>query len=368
MRAIWCGVILLSGCLVPDSCLPIPPPHKHKPSEQATAIKTSPLPKGAIMRLGEHPPGAQRPSEAEVKKHHSAVIAVAQSPRVGAAATGAEDGTVGIWNINTGALISWIDALSGPVHAIDFAPNSRVIVTGSSSGKSTAKHRRTVHIWEVTQGRLIRELVHHDPVYAVAHSPNGGVFVTGGQGGGAPGAKRPSAIRTWDVTTGELLRESYGHLADILSLSFSVDGQLLASGSRDGVIRIWDALSGKPLRELKGQQGEIRSVAFSPKGNLLGSCNGQSLWIWNLASGATWVKQRLERGGFSQLAFFPGGKYLATGGDTLRVWSAATGKVVKTLDGHRGWINALAISTDGRLLLTGGSDQTALVWKFQLGY
>jgi len=282
------------------------------------------------------------------------------------AATGAEDGSVGIWNIRTGALISWMDQVPGRVNSIAFSPNSRVIVTGRSQ-PDPKQPRSTVHIWEVTEGRLIRALVHDAPVYAVAQSPNGGVFVTGGQGVGPRDKAGPSPIRYWDINTGELLRESYGHRGYILSLAFSGDGQLLASGGDGGQVRIWDPATGKSLRILGGQTGRIRSVAFSPKGNLLASSNGQSLWIWNLASGQPWIKRQLERGELGTVAFFPSGKYLASGGDKLRMWSATSGSVVKELAGHKGNILSLAVSSDGRLLVTASSDQTALVWKFKLG-
>ena len=379
--AVGYAAALVGGCLVPDSCLPLPPPAPKGevgsppigPGREGARGRGSgrptprmsgpgaPLPRGAVARLGGPRPGQQVRGV-----HNCAVTAVAQSPRVGMAATGGADGSVGVWKVRTGELISWIDQVPGRVNAIAFSPNSRVIVTGRSR-VAADQSQRTVHLWEVTEGRLIRALVHYAPVLAVAQSPNGGVFVTGGQLADDRGETRPSAIRFWDISTGELLRESYGHRGSVRSLSYSGDGQLLASGGDGGEVRVWDPGTGEALRTLAGQVGPVRSVVFSPRGNLLASSDGQSLWIWNLASGLPWIKQRLEEGELGALAFFPSGKYLASGGDKLRIWSASSGAQVKELAGHQGAIRDLAVSSDGRLLVTGSADRTALVWKFKLG-
>ncbi|KAL8477563.1 hypothetical protein ACS0TY_029744 [Phlomoides rotata] len=48
-----------------------------------------------------------------------------------------------------------------------------------------------------------------------------------------------------------------GHQDSVSSLSFSVDGQLAASGSLDGVIKIWDIAKGDLKCTLEGPNGGI---------------------------------------------------------------------------------------------------------------
>jgi hypothetical protein len=56
--------------------------------------------------------------------------------------------------------------------------------------------------------------------------------------------------------------------------------ELLASGSGDGTIIIWDVKSGEILKRLKGHSNEVLSVSFSPDGRLLASGSGDKIIIW----------------------------------------------------------------------------------------
>lgn len=49
-----------------------------------------------------------------------------------------------------------------------------------------------------------------------------------------------NAVMIWDVTTGELLHLFLGHTGRVLSLAWSPDGGMLASGSADGTVIVWD--------------------------------------------------------------------------------------------------------------------------------
>jgi WD40 repeat protein len=55
------------------------------------------------------------------------------------------------------------------------------------------------------------------------------------------------------------------------SVSFSPDGQWIASGSYDYTVRIWNVESGECVRTLEGHSGEVSSVSFSPDGTRVAS-------------------------------------------------------------------------------------------------
>ena len=52
--------------------------------------------------------------------------------------------------------------------------------------------------------------------------------------------QKKTSVRLWDIATGENIHTFWGHPTDVLSLDFSPDSTLLASGSYDGTILIWD--------------------------------------------------------------------------------------------------------------------------------
>ena len=56
----------------------------------------------------------------------------------------------------------------------------------------------------------------------------------------------------WDVITGELLDRLEGHTKTVLSLAFSPDGQLLATGSEDETIRLWT------VQQQQAQQQQVQ--------------------------------------------------------------------------------------------------------------
>jgi WD40 repeat protein len=64
------------------------------------------------------------------------------------------------------------------------------------------------------------------------------------------------------------------------------------------------------------------------------------------------------------VAFAPGGRTLATGGQDgkVRIWEAATGRVLRSLQGHKGEVLAIAFAADGNLLASGSTDQTIRLW------
>ena len=82
----------------------------------------------------------------------------------------------------------------------------------------------------------------------------------------APKVSVPSVVKgVWrEVAT---LR----HVSWVSSVSFSPDGQFLASGSWDGTVKVWEVGSWREVATLRGHQDCVSSVSFSPDGNFLAS-------------------------------------------------------------------------------------------------
>ena len=88
-------------------------------------------------------------------------------------------------------------------------------------------------------------------------------------------------MKIWDSATGEELFALKGHAGFVRDITFSPDGQRVASGSNDQTVRIWDTASGKELCALKGHAGVVFGVAFSPDGQRLASANQDgSIHLW----------------------------------------------------------------------------------------
>ena len=77
----------------------------------------------------------------------------------------------------------------------------------------------------------------------------------------------------WDPHTPQL-KATLGHESPVLSVAFSPDGDLLASGSTDGTARLWDPYTPQ-LKATLGHESPVESVAFDGSMLVSGSQDGR---------------------------------------------------------------------------------------------
>ena len=99
------------------------------------------------------------------------------------------DGTVRVWNLATGQLISRMSGPSSSMFAVSFSPDGRLLATGSDDGD--------VRIWDVVTGTNTLALPGHGgPVGQVAFSPDGKRLASSGSDG---------KIRVWILNLDDLI-------------------------------------------------------------------------------------------------------------------------------------------------------------------
>lgn len=75
-------------------------------------------------------------------------------------------------------------------------------------------------------------------------------------------------VRLWDTATGVLQHTLEGHSDWVLSVAFSHDGWLLASGSSDRTVQLWNPATGT-LQESFDTEGIVTKLEFSQDGSSL---------------------------------------------------------------------------------------------------
>ena len=197
-------------------------------------------------------------------------------------------------------------------------------------------------------------------ILSVAFSSDGQLLATGDAKG---------EVRLWQVTDSEQLFTCKGHGGWVKSVAFSPDGRTLASGGDDRTIRLWDTSTGQCQQILRGHSDRLRSVSFSPNGRILASgSDDKTLRLWDASTGQT-LKMSGHNRSLLSVAFSPDGRILASASSdqTVRLWDASTGQALKTLSGHSRTIRSVAFSPDGRILASGSSDQTVRLWNVSTG-
>ena len=151
--------------------------------------------------------------------------------------TGANQGSVDIWDPVTGERLQKLIGHTKHVHAVDFSSDGTLVASGSSD--------HSVHIWDLSHPeRPVVLSTHATPVTCVQFSPDGTVLAT---------AQGDRLVRFWNPNTGEPAGTLPESAAIVQHLRFSPDGTVLAT-SAGNLIQLWDVTSMQPMMELSGMK------------------------------------------------------------------------------------------------------------------
>ncbi|KAJ8496431.1 hypothetical protein ONZ45_g12449 [Pleurotus djamor] len=88
-----------------------------------------------------------------------------------------------------------------------------------------------------------------------------------------------------DETWGACLRVMEGHIKPVDSVTFSPNGQWIASASDDKNINVWDAHSGVLLRTLSGHTECVSNCIFSSDDEIISGSVDGTIRFWNMKTG-----------------------------------------------------------------------------------
>jgi WD40 repeat protein len=183
-------------------------------------------------------------------------------------ATGGEDGLVKVWQMLNGHEQKILRP-GMPIADLAWRPEHRQLVVGCND---RLQNKSEVRIYEVMSGKelhAIKEL--QGQVSAVACSPDGDVIAA------ALGAE----VLLWDGETMRPRTPLRGHTDDVLGLTFSPDGQRLATVSLDQTVKLWASATGQELLQLRGHTDAVIEVQFSPNGRLLATASSdRTIRLW----------------------------------------------------------------------------------------
>jgi WD40 repeat protein len=164
-------------------------------------------------------------------------------------------------------------------------------VAGSNNIVSLDVYRWLIH-WDVATGETLWKTqigsgsgvplamaVHPTrPIAAVGYTWN------------APGGKFTGRLELIDLETAQTLADLDGVGGPVRTVSFSPDGEYLATGGDDSIVRIWDVrillrggrVPGEKIAELVGHERASGRVAWHPDGWRLASVGDHTLRLWSV--------------------------------------------------------------------------------------
>ena len=294
--------------------------------------------------------------------HAAEVTSLAWSPNGAYLASAGED-HVQVWDTATGGKQS-LYTLPNPSRAVAWSPNGKQIaslmsdryntgttaqvwdaptggnlatygsytkyglvdVVWSHDGTRIAVAGRTIDIWEVaTKKQLASFGSAFFGLGAISWSPDDQRIVSCDQ-------DVPGIVKVYDVRSGKLVYACYGHSEVVHTVSWSPDGQFLASGSGDQTARLWSASNGGLVRIYRGHCADVLSLAWSPDSKQLASAStDDTVQIWDVATANrlfTYGAASRSCGTIYKLAeavaWSPDGMRIASAEDSSSVFSPAT--------------------------------------------
>ncbi|KAG2047946.1 WD40 repeat-like protein [Suillus hirtellus] len=185
----------------------------------------------------------------------------------------------------------------------------------------TASKDKMLCLWDLKSGEVLKKMEEHrGALNALAVSRDGKLI--------ASGDTRGELIASHGETGESLTRPIKVHSATILSIDFSPDGAVLATGLDDGTTkfvstRTWQ-VQGNPIKS----NCLVRCIRYSPSGTLLGIATREKTEIYKSGKRHCVAKFKGHRKTNFSLAWTPDGTRLLTGGDhqdpTIREWDIST--------------------------------------------
>ena len=255
------------------------------------------------------------------------------------------------WDLGRRPLV-WHKELEASPYDLSFSPDGSSIAVCRADG--------AVQLFDTATGRptTLRDV--DDQHLTVEYSPDGRILASGTYAG---------TLVMWDLD-GEAVRTAETGMGELNDIRFSADGSVVGVVGWSEVARLFDTSTLQPLQDLVGHDGKLHSLDIAPRGGRIATAGSDStVRLWDMATGE---QQRILSGHddrVQSVRFSPDGRSLASAGRdrSVKLWDVETGQEVLALEGHSDTVYHVAFSPDGSVLASAGKDLSIRIWDLKTG-
>ncbi|KAG1807294.1 coatomer WD associated region-domain-containing protein [Suillus subaureus] len=243
---------------------------------------------------------------------------------------------------------------SDRVKGADFHPTEPWLLTGLYNG--------SVNIYNHETGALVKTFeVSSVPVRCVKFIPRKNWFVAGSD---------DFQLRVFNYNTHEKVVAFEAHPDYIRCLTVHPTASIVLTGSDDMTIKAWDwDKQWKCIQVYEGHTHYIMNITFNPKDSntFASACLDRTVKMWSLASPTANFTMDAHDKGVNYVDFYPGSDkpYLVTTGDdrTIKIWDYLSKSCVQTMEGHTNNPSFAVFHPNLPIIISGSEDGTVKIWN-----
>lgn len=284
-------------------------------------------------------------------KLSGAVYGLSALPGTKNVAAVTNNGTLGVWNVETGSNIWKKEREVGRVTALSASPDGKIIAISDGSKIRIFKSENGEELeFDNTGG-------HRGWIRNLCFNHSGNTLASVGE-------DTRTSIILWDMNKRKFLKK-IPYASSVYAVDFSKDDRKIVTGSSDMTIRQWDVASGKQMGDsITGHKNVVLSVRYNSNDSLILSSSGdQTACLWK--TDGTLVNHFVGASGYMTDAIFglTEDEIITTSADKyIRIWCSRTGKETARLGGHFGGASRLTLFKDG-ILVSSDNIGGINVWK-----